>query len=110
MNGIDIHVLSSQYGEGFPNVVAEAMACKTPCIVTNLGDAASIVGGTGWIVPIKNSNKLAKAIKQSLLEINTKKWKKRCNLSRIRIMNKFNIKKMINLYNKTWKNILIKVN
>ena len=42
MNGLDIHVLSSSYGEDF-NVIAEAMSCGT-CIVTINVDSALIVG------------------------------------------------------------------
>ena len=105
MNGLDIHVLSSSYGEGFPNVVAESMACGTPCIVTDVGDSALIVGKTGWVVPPKNSIKLAKAIEKALYEKNTSEWNKRCNKARLRVKENYNISKMVRLYNNVWSKV-----
>jgi glycosyltransferase involved in cell wall biosynthesis len=105
MNGLDLHILSSSYGEGFPNVVAESMACGTPCVVTDVGDSALIVGQTGWVVPSKNSIKLAKAIEKALNEKGTIKWNYRCNKARLRIKEKFSISKMIRLYNEEWTKI-----
>ena len=105
MNTFDIHVLSSSYGEGFPNVVAESMACGTPSIVTDVGDAAYVVGKTGWVVPPNNSSKLAIAIQKALNEKGSNKWHKRCNQSRMRIKEKFSMSKMIKLYDTLWTKI-----
>ena len=102
MNGLDLHVLSSSYGEGFPNVVAESMACGTPCVVTDVGDSAFVTGKTGWVVPPKNSIKLANAIENALKEKDTVKWNKRCNKVRLRVKENFSIGNMIKLYNKVW--------
>lgn len=106
MRELDLHILPSEYGEGFPNVVAEAMACNTPCVVTNVGDAALIVGKTGWVVPPKNHNILASAIRLALYELKfNKNWKIRQNQARLRIEKNFGIHKMISSYQKLWKEL-----
>lgn len=104
MRSLDIHI-SSSLTEGFPNVVAEAMTCGTPNIVTNVGDSALIVGKTGWIVPPKNFLKLANTIEKALSEIGKKNWKKRCNQARLRIKSNFGIRKMIRSYNLVWSEV-----
>jgi glycosyltransferase involved in cell wall biosynthesis len=93
-NGLDMLVLSS-YGEGFPNVLGEAMACGVPCVVTDVGDTALIVGDTGQVVPSKNPV----ALKDGMIRMLTKIGKEKRALShrsRDRIVNEFSVAIMVN--------------
>jgi glycosyltransferase involved in cell wall biosynthesis len=66
MAACDITTLTSDSGEGFPNSVAESMACGTPCVVTDVGDAAAIVSAHGVTVPRTRPGELAEAWKAAL--------------------------------------------
>jgi glycosyltransferase involved in cell wall biosynthesis len=57
---------SPSLSEAFPSAVGEAMACGTPCVVTDVGDSAVLVGDTGIVVPSGDSDALAQAWKQLL--------------------------------------------
>ena len=61
-NSLDLLVSSSSYGEGFSNAIAEAMACGIPCVVSDVGDSAWIVGEIGIAIPPQSPEALADGI------------------------------------------------
>lgn len=59
ISACDLMTLTSAYGEGFPNAIGEAMACERTCVVTDVGDCASIVGETGFVAARGDDSALA---------------------------------------------------
>ncbi len=104
MNGLDIHILSSAYGEGFPNVLAESMACGTPCIASKVGDSEYILGNTGWLVKPHDYKSIAEKILIAANE-STKKRMERSFSARRHIEKNFSINKMINNFNNLYSEI-----
>ena len=58
---LNIAVSSSAFGEGFPNVVGEAMACAVPVVATDIGDTRWVMGEIGHTVPPRDPAALANA-------------------------------------------------
>lgn len=102
MSVLDVHVLSSKFGEAFPNVLNEAMASGTPCITTRVGDSEYIVGDAGWVVEPSEPAQLAAALQHAVAEVGGAGWGERCARSRQRVESNFSIKAMVSAYAKIW--------
>ena len=89
-NGLDL-LVSSSLGEGFSNVIAEAMSCGVPCVVTDVGDSAMIVGSFGEVVPPRQPDVMARAIERLVSRLGAP-----LSLAcRARIVNDFGLDRMV---------------
>jgi len=106
-SALDIATLTSAYGEAFPQVVGEAMACGVPCVVTDVGDSNRIVGKTGRVVPPQNPQALANAWDE-LLSMPEVERRRLGEAARERIKNVFSLETMVDKYSLVYQNVLKK--
>lgn len=97
MPAFDVVCSASSWGEGFPNVVGEAMACGVPCVVTDVGDAADVVGSTGKVVAPGDPEALARALRQ-LIEMDPESRQRLGAAARERIAKYFSIEHVARQY------------
>ena len=100
MSALDIVVSSSAWGEGFPNVIGEAMASEVPCVVTDVGDSAHIVGKYGQVCSVGDDQCIASSLLQ-LIE-NKQERKTAGRQARKRIKENYSMDKIKKEYLKEW--------
>lgn len=93
-SALDIASSSSSFGEGFSNTIAEAMACGVSCVVTDVGDSASIVGDTGSVVAPGDHRALAAAI-QHLIALPPEERRSLGEKCRARIVSEFGMDRLV---------------
>jgi glycosyltransferase involved in cell wall biosynthesis len=92
LSALDLSISASLFGEGFSNVLAESMACCVPCVASNVGDAAKILGDSGWLVPPGNPAALAAQICGAIEACTAGKVRR--DLLRQRIVSEFGLERL----------------
>jgi len=92
-NALDLLCLSS-VAEGFPNVLGEAMSCGTPCVSTDAGDAAQVLGQTGAVAAPGDARGLAAGL-ESMLERLEREGQALRNSCRERVVARFSTGRMV---------------
>ena len=102
MTGLDLAVSSSAFGEGFPNVLGEAMASGIPCVATDVGDSAEILADTGRVAPPRQPQALAAAM-EAMLRLSAEERHRLGERARQRILEHFSIGTVTARYEKLYR-------
>ena len=97
---LDLYVLASRT-EAMPNVVGEAMLCRVPCVVTDVGDAARLVGESGRVVVPQEPIALAQEI-VAALELPERDRSAAGRRARAHIMQHYDLATMADAYERVW--------
>ncbi len=108
MASLDV-LASSSDGEAFPNVLGEAMACGVPCVVTDVGDSAEIVGNTGRVVPAGDMAGLADGL-LALLRLSVDEKRALGEQARARVAANYEIGHVTRLYEAFYERVISEKN
>lgn len=100
---LDVAV-SSSIGEGFSNTIGEAMASAVPCVVTDVGDSAAIVGEGGVVVGPRDPAAMADALLR-LLEMGASERLRLGLAARARIEAHFSLGAIARRYESLWSEV-----
>jgi glycosyltransferase involved in cell wall biosynthesis len=101
---LDILVLGSAFGEGFPNALGEAMACGVPSVATDVGDNAAIIGACGRVAPPRDAQALAEATSQ-LLTLSSDERRALGLRARERIQKDYSLSTMVKRYSEVYSHL-----
>lgn len=106
LSAMDIFCLHSR-NEGFPNVLAEAMAMGLPCVATDVGDAAMLLADTGVVVPSGDSPALENGVVK-LMMLNHSERRIFGLKAKVRVESQFSIKRVSRLFEEIYHQVLSK--
>jgi glycosyltransferase involved in cell wall biosynthesis len=98
MAAVDVVSSAAAFGEAFPLVIGEAMACGVPCVVTDVGDSAIMVGETGVVVPPGDPQALAHGWARLLLSVSAEERRSLGLAARRRVEEQFSLERTVEQY------------
>lgn len=107
MAALDVLACPS-HAEAFPNVVGEAMAAGVPCVATDVGDCAYIIGDTGHVVPAGNMAGFASSV-EAMLKLSHAERTALGEKARVRVASYFEIGHVVRRYEETYESLRVNV-
>jgi glycosyltransferase involved in cell wall biosynthesis len=102
---LDVAVSSSAFGEAFSIAIGEAMATGVPCVVTDCGNAARLVGDAGRVVPVRDPVALSGGVIE-LLRFNDDQRRVTGARGRERIIAEYSLESVVRRYEQTYDEVL----
>jgi len=104
--GFDVFCLTSSWGEGFPNVLVEALSIGIPCVSTDVGDSKNIINDAGVIVNICNKKDMVAAI-EKLFKFPTHELTALGHNGRKRVMKDYTMEMNVIKYEMLYKTLIL---